>query len=53
MGCALARDRDFADVYLAVGLLMYYLHPPGEERVAGVRLLDPRAQAQHARAARS
>lgn len=39
MACVLAQDGDFADVFLVVGLLMYYLHPPGAERVAGVRLL--------------
>ena len=38
--CAQARDDSFADVYLVVGLLMYYLHKPGKERDRGVDLID-------------
>ncbi len=38
--CARARDEEFSDVFLVVGLLMYYLHKPGPERSRGVDLLQ-------------
>jgi hypothetical protein len=38
--CARALDDEFGDVYLVVGLLMYYLHRPGPERSKGVDLLQ-------------
>jgi tetratricopeptide (TPR) repeat protein len=38
--CAQARDSSFADVYMVVGLLMFYLHKPGKERDQGVKLLE-------------
>lgn len=38
--CARALDDEFGDVYLVVGLLMYYLHKPGPERSKGVDLLQ-------------
>jgi len=38
--CAQARDNSFADVYMVVGLMMYYLHKPGKERAQGVELLE-------------
>jgi len=38
--CAHAHDDEFGDVYLVVGLLMYYLHKPGPERSKGVDLLQ-------------
>jgi len=41
--CSYARDEDFADVWLVVGLLMYYLRKPGAERSQGIDLLQ-RAQ---------
>ena len=41
--CARARDEQFSDVFLVVGLLTYYLHNPGPERGRGVDLLE-RAQ---------
>jgi len=38
--CSRARDEEFSDVILVVGLLMYYLHKPGSERSQGVDLLQ-------------
>jgi tetratricopeptide (TPR) repeat protein len=38
--CSRARDEEFSDVFLVVGLLMYYLHKPGPERGKGIDLLQ-------------
>lgn len=38
--CARVRDEEFSDVYLVVGLLMYYLHKSGPERSRGIDLLQ-------------
>lgn len=38
--CSRACDEAFSDVFLVVGLLMYYLHKPGPERSKGIDLLQ-------------
>ncbi|MFQ5675435.1 MAG: tetratricopeptide repeat protein [bacterium] len=38
--CSRARDEEFSDVFLVVGLLMYYFHKPGPERSKGIDLLQ-------------
>ncbi|MCP4263684.1 MAG: tetratricopeptide repeat protein [Planctomycetes bacterium] len=38
--CVRSYDEEFSDVYLVVGLLMYYFHKPGQERSRGVDLLQ-------------
>jgi len=38
--CARARDEQFSDVFLVVGLLRFYLQPPGPERRSTVNLLE-------------
>lgn len=38
--CARARDDQFSDVPLVVGLLMYYLYKPGPQRGRAVDLLE-------------
>lgn len=40
LACARALDERFSDVYLVIGLLMFYLHPPGPERTTAVDLLE-------------
>ncbi|MCI0487097.1 MAG: tetratricopeptide repeat protein [Blastocatellia bacterium] len=46
--CSRARDEQFSDVFLVVGLLTYYFHKPGPERGRGVDLLE-QAQKRGAR----
>lgn len=38
--CARARDEQFSDPLLVVGLLTYYLHPPGPEHKRALDLLE-------------
>lgn len=38
--CSRARDDQFSDVPLVVGLLMYYLYKPGPQRARAVDLLE-------------
>ena len=38
--CSHAHDEEFSDVFLVVGLLMYYFHKPGPERSKGIDLLQ-------------
>jgi hypothetical protein len=39
LACARALDERFGDVYLVAGLLMFYLHEPGAERLNGADML--------------
>jgi TolA-binding protein/uncharacterized protein (UPF0147 family) len=38
--CAHARDEEFSDVLLVVGLLLFYLQKPGPERSRAIQLLE-------------
>ncbi len=39
LACSRALDERFGDVYLVAGLLMFYLHEPGPERLIGADIL--------------